>query len=136
MSPNTLFLLLATTASALAQPTIPATMSIDGVEVRDLGCSLLEGTAEAEGAIEGTLTGRHAALSACVEQPAEVRVQWSWGGDKGATIVVTQAPSEALADCVEDALVPAVNPHIVGYCIGHVPLEPPVVTADAGEAER
>ncbi|MFH1469855.1 MAG: hypothetical protein ABIO70_36060 [Pseudomonadota bacterium] len=129
-TPSIFILLVAATMAA--PPVVPTSLEVAGQPVRDLTCSFLEGAELAEAAISHTLVDRKASLDRCSADPTEVRVQWSWGGDKGATIVVTRAPDEALADCVEAALTPEVQP-IIGYCVGHLPLDRAEATAAASQ---
>jgi hypothetical protein len=131
MSLTTLLTALGLLASAAAEPTVSTTISVDQLELTRVTCDLREGAGLAEDAITATLVGRGPALAACVEEPTDLRVQWSWGAEYGATIVVTEAPSETLADRVEGTLEPTTRPEMVGYCVAYLHLEPPDATAEA-----
>lgn len=135
MSYHPLIVSLMVLAAAKADPEAQRNKSeleVSGQRVLDIDCSLLEGEALALPALRATLEGKHPALTACAESTDEVliRVQWSWGGRQGATIVVTDAPSAALADCIEATLEPRIA-DIVGYCVALLPLSKPALPASA-----
>ena len=124
MSCLPILMVAALTSVATADQSNPMeTMIVDGQPVTSLSCQLQEGEALVADAIEHSLEGRKAELAACSEAGETVTLQWSWAGDKGATIVVTHPAESAVADCVEAALEARAEP-IEGTCTAHLPVGP------------
>jgi len=109
-------------AARAGPPAVPSELTVAGHRAHDIECSLLEGGSLAVDALTTSLGEGADSLDRCVGPGRKVKVQWSWGGEKGATVVATRWTDEATANCVEPALRPRVV-GIVGYCSAWLPLE-------------
>ena len=80
-----------------------AEMTVDGLAVRALECTLDQGGFLAAATIVGSLAQQDAALDACAPEGAAFAVTWTWGADAGAA--VTASSKVSANACVQAALV-------------------------------
>lgn len=79
-----------------------ADMSIDGLAVRALECSLDQGGFLAAATVVGALAQHEAALDACAPEGAAFAVKWVWGSR--AEAVVLASSKDAASECIQAAL--------------------------------
>ena len=79
-----------------------AEMSVDGLAVRALECTLDKGGFLAAATVVASLAQQDAALDACAPEGAAFAVKWTWGS--GAEAAVTASSKAAASDCIQAAL--------------------------------
>jgi len=79
-------------------------MTVDGVEVRDLVCDLEDGGMFAVMAVVGALAKQKKKLDACAPAGAAFQTAWTWEGGKTAAVEVRRSSLPAKDACIAKAL--------------------------------
>lgn len=107
-------MLLVLIGMALANTTVQVgSMSADGLEIRDLDCSLESGGLFASALVVASLAEHKDALDACAPQGGAFAASWSWGA--GSTSEVSSGVPESGNRCVQKAL-QATQTDLKGQC--------------------
>ena len=110
-----MFLLL-TTLTATAGTTVSVgSLSVDGLEVRDLSCNLEKGGLLASAMVVGALAAQKSALDACAPEGGAWRASWTWSGGALTDLTIPSASAPDKNACIEGAL-RAVTSDLVGTC--------------------
>jgi hypothetical protein len=88
-------------AIAVAQTKINVgSMTVNGVQVRDLSCSLKSGGLMATMLVVGALAKEKKALDSCGPDGAAFRAEWTWAGGKTASAKMLASTLKAKDACV------------------------------------
>ncbi len=93
--------LLVGTAQADVQVSV-SELTVDGLQVRSLKCTLDKGGLLAAATVVGSLAQQDSALDACSPEGAAFSVQWTWGDASEVSVLASSRP-EANA-CIQAAL--------------------------------
>ncbi len=116
--------------SALAETKLNAQkMTVDGLEVRNLSCTLKQGGMFALMSLVGALAKEKKALDACAPTGAAFAVEWAFSGGTVSAAKVARASVDGKAGCVEKAL-KAQKPTDAGTCTALV------LTGTPAEAQK
>lgn len=107
-------MLLVLIGMALANTTVQVgSMSADGLEIRDLDCSLESGGLFASALVVASLAEHKDALDACAPTGGAYAASWSWGA--GSFAEVSKGVPESGNSCVQKAL-QATQTDLKGRC--------------------
>lgn len=95
---------LATTTATAAVKVSADSMTVDGLEVRQLQCELESGGFLATMQVVGALAKRKKALDRCAPAGAAFDVQWTWKGKGPVPVEVRRSSSPKKEACVARAL--------------------------------
>ena len=89
------------------------TLSVDGLEVRDLSCTIKQGGLLASTMVVGALAGQKTDFDASAPAGSAFRLDWSW--DSEATVHQVSGGTPAQQTCITEAL-QAISPPTQGRC--------------------
>lgn len=108
-----------------------AEMSVDGLAVRSLECTLDKGGFLAAATVVGSLAQQQAALDACAPEGGAFSVKWTWGISAEAAIIATSKASAN--DCIQAALTSTISA-LNGQCTAVILVGDDAAAAAAAEA--
>ena len=121
-----------TMGAAVAGSTLNVeTMSMDGLELRELSCELEKAPMLGAIVVAGALAAQKDALTACGPDGQAFRVQWTWAAVTTATVTASSLPDTD--SCVTEAI-GKVPPALPGKCTAVI-LTGPVEVAEAARSK-
>ena len=105
-------------------------ISVDGLSVRSLECTLDKGGFLAAATVVGSLAQQEAALDACAPEGAAFAIRWTWGISAEAS--VTAASKASASDCIQAALT-STSSSLNGQCSAVILVGDEVAAAAAAE---
>jgi hypothetical protein len=121
-------------AAALAGSTLTAgKLSVNGLEVRDVSCTLEKADFLGLLTVVGALAKEKAALDACAPGGAAFAAEWAWAGGKATDAKVARSSKAAANGCVAKAL-RRTRATVDGRCTGTVLVGEAKAAAKAADA--
>ncbi|MFT5679139.1 MAG: hypothetical protein ACI8RZ_000043 [Myxococcota bacterium] len=122
--------LLIGTALADVQVSV-SELSVDGLQVRSLECTLDKGGFLAAATVVGSLAQQDDALDACSQEGAAFSVQWTWGAASDAVVLTSSRPS---ADVCIQSILKTTTSSLNGQCTAVILVGEEVAAAAAATA--